>query len=458
MLTVGFSQNQGRGTAGSRRDFLQAGWLGLAGLSLANLAQRRAVATGPRHEANRNSVILFWLEGGPSHLETYDPKPNAPAEYRGPFATIETRVPDVRFGELLVEQAKVADKFAIVRSVQHENGDHYAAAQWMLTGYFNSNPPIQQLYPSPGAVVARTRGRHPAGLPQYVALPHAATIDVRPGYFGAAHLGAAYEPFAAGGDPNKPDFRVNNLALHQELTRGRLEDRRALLASFDRIRRAADRSGVMESLDACNREAFELIAGDAARKAFDIQSEDPRVRDRYGRTTQGQNALLARRLVEAEVSFVTVRIGGWDHHSNLEADMKKGTPPTDRAIAALIEDLSERGLLDKVLVVVMGEFGRTPLMNKGGGTVAPGRDHWGNANSVLLAGGGIQGGRIIGATNSKAEIPIERPVSPADLVATMFHVLGIDLDEQFANHSGRPVAINNGGKVIRELFYRRCAW
>lgn len=458
MLTIWGQPRKGRCDGVSRRDFIKAGSLSLAGLSLGDALRSRAAANAAGGPSNGKSVILYWLDGGPSHLETYDPKPEAPAEFRGMFSTIATSMPGIRINELLVEQAKVMDKVSILRSVHHDHGDHFAAAHWMLTGYLGSNASnLDPQYPSAGSIIAKLRGPNRPGLPAYVAVPYSATIGLVPGYNSGAYLGVAYNPYPAGGDPNDPGYKVPNLDLPGELHLPRVGDRHSLLSSLDRIRREADRSGLMNGLDAFNQQAFQMVTGEAARQAFDINAEDPRIRDKYGRNTYGQSALLARRLVEAGVTFVTIHNGGWDHHWDLESGLKSRLPSFDQSVGALIDDLDQRGMLDNTLVLVMGEFSRTPRLNDGGnggpprskGT--PGRDHWGNVMSVLIGGGGLQGGQVVGASNAKGEFPAERPLLPADVLATVYHVMGIDMTGHFVNRAGRPVPINNNGSVIHEL-------
>lgn len=447
-----------------RRDFVRAGMLGIGALNLPGLLSQRAAAatqgspSGSPSNTRPTSVILYWLDGGPSHLETYDPKPNAPAEYRGPFQPIPTAAPGIYINELLPQHARIMDKVSILRSVHHNHGDHFAAAHWMLTGYLGSNAAaLDPQYPGAGAVVSRLRGPNRPGLPAYVAVPYSMTVGLRPGYNSGAYLGSAFDPFDCGGDPNDPAFKVPNLNLPDALSLPRLEDRRGLMNSLDRMRREVDRSGLMNSVDAFHARAYDMVTGEAARQAFDLQSEDPRLRDQYGRDHYGQSALLARRLVEAGVTFVTVHNGGWDHHWDFESGMKSRLPSMDQAVATLIADLDQRGLLETTLVLVMGEFSRTPRMNDGGnggpplskGT--PGRDHWGNVMSVLIGGAGLKGGQVVGASSPKGEYPAERPLMPADVLATLYHVMGIDMNGHFTNFAGRPVAINNGGQVIQEL-------
>ncbi len=294
-------------------------------------------------------------------------------------------------------------------------------------------------------------------MPAYVAVPYAASIGIRPGYFGANYLGMAHNPFETNGDPNSPTFHVENMQLANALSIDRLEDRHGLLKHFDRLRREVDASGTMDTMDRFERSAYDMVVGGAARKAFDISSEEPELRDRYGRTSWGQSTLLARRLVEAGSTWVTVHMGGWDHHWNLKAGYENYLPQVDMLVSALFTDLEERGLSEKVLVVLCGEFSRTPRMNNGGnggpaGSMGtPGRDHWGNAMFCLMGGGGIKGGRIVGSTNRLGEVPKDRPVECCDLHATIYHVLGVDPATSFLNHAGRPVPAIDRGEVISEL-------
>ena len=302
------------------------------------------------------------------------------------------------------------------------------------------------MYPSAGSITAKVRGPNRPGLPAYVAVPVAASIGLVPGYNSAAYLGTSYNPFQTGGDPNNPNFSVHNLKLPGGLTLSQLEDRKQLLGSFDTLRRDIDRSGTLDTLDKFQREAYELISCPAARRAFDIGSEDPRLRDRYGRHNWGQSCLLARRLVEAGVTFVTVHMGGWDHHAAIAPAMKNVLPIVDRAVAALVRDLSDRGLYEKVAICMCGEFGRTPRINP-----QAGRDHWGEAGFVLMGGGGLKTGQAVGSTTAKGERPKDHPVGPADMWATLYHVLGIDTTQSFTDRSGRPHPILNGGEPIAEL-------
>lgn len=458
MLTVWGRRRSGRCDGVRRRDFLTAGLLGFPGLNLSAALRSRAATNAAGLPANSKAVILYWLDGGPAHLETYDPKPLAPAEFRGPFQAISSAAPGILLNELLVEHAKVMGKVSLIRSLHHDQGDHFAAAHRMLTGYPGSNAlSLDPQYPSAGSIIARLRGANRPGVPPYVSIPYSATVGLQPGYHSAAYLGAAYNPFNSGSNPNAADFKVADLDLAGGLTLDRLEHRVSLVESLDHTRRQVDRNGLLDRLDPFDQQAYQLITGEAARKAFDIQSETPAVRDRYGRNSCGQSALLARRLVEAGVTFVTIHHGSWDHHWDLEQAIKSQVPSMDRSIGALVDDLDQRGLLESTLVLVMGEFGRSPRLNDGGnggppGSMGtPGRDHWGHVMSVLVGGGGIAGGRVVGASSSHGEFPAERPVTPADLLATIYQLLGIDLSLSFADSAGHPVPINNCGTVISEL-------
>lgn len=440
----------------TRRTALKAGFLGMAGLTLPNLLRLRA-----EQQCNKKdtAIILLWLDGGPSQLETYDPKPEASDEYRGPWKAINTNVPGIRVCEMLPHHARHMDKMVLVRSLHHDNGDHFAGAHWMLTGRFGSTAAsLPQKYPSAGAYAAKVRGPNKPGVPAYVGLPSAQSIYLFPGYMGAAYLGPAYNPFDVDRE-NKylgatSDFQVRTPKSVANLTASAEQTtmRRDLLASFDRVRRDVDASGTMDAMDRYQQQAVDLILGGKARAAFDIDKEDPKVADRYGITPWGRYTLMARRLVEAGVTFVTVDMPHWDDHSSIKETHGLKLPVLDRAVGALLDDLSERRMLDHVLVVAMGEFGRMPRLNKGqSGSTVPGRDHWGNAISVMLAGGGLKCGQFVGATNSKGEHPVERALTPADLLATVYHVLGIDPKVQFKDHSGRPVAILDEGEAIREV-------
>ncbi len=436
----------------TRRSFLQWGALGLGGLTLAEFWRLQAEA-GVNGASSPRAVILFWLSGGPGHMETWDPKPNAPSGFRGPLGSIATSLPGVRFGELMPEQAKRADRLAVLRTVNHGTGDHTKANHWMLTGYegpaFNAPDNTVQRKPSIGSAVARLKTASRPNMPTYVAVP-----NLRGGtdnlFHYAAYLGGAANPFIVEADPNDAKYRVANLSLPRGLTMERLEDRRSTLAGIDQVRREADVK--LSDLDAYRQRAFTMLTSRSVASAFDIATEDPRLRDKYGRHTFGQSALLSRRLVEAGTPFVTVNCVPWDHHGTApqlktEEGAKKLIPPLDRAVGALIDDLVDRGLYGSTLVVVMGEFGRTPRMNKDAG-----RDHWGDTFSVLFGCGSMRMGQVIGRSSERGEHVADRPISPQDVAATIYHHLGIDSRSvTFEDRTGRPSYLIEKGTPIREL-------
>lgn len=443
----------------TRRSFLQLGIAGMASIGLPGILRAKAASAARQGTSKDTSVILIWLDGGPSHLDLYDMKPNAPAEYRGIWKPIRTNVPGFEITELFPKQAKVADKFSIVRSLHHDTGDHFAGGHRMLTtkdmGVSGANNATK--FPSIGAIASRELGARRPGMPAYAAVPHASSIGLNPGYFAGHQLGIQHDPFQTGGDPNAPGFAVQNLNLVQGLTIDRLEDRRSLSAAFDRMGRTVETAARLDAIDQFNQQAFDFVGGPTARRAFDISKEDPRLRDQYGRHNWGQSTLLARRLVEAGATFVTVHFGGWDHHWDLKVGMEGHLPMVDSAVSALFTDLSERGLWEKTLVVLCGEFSRTPRMNDGGnggpagskGT--PGRDHWGNSMFCLLGGGGVKGGQIVGSTDRLGTQPHTRPVVTANIHATIYHVLGIDPKLQLIDPSGRPVSVLDDPTPIGEL-------
>jgi uncharacterized protein (DUF1501 family) len=440
----------------SRRSAIKTGFLGLLGLTTGDLLRLQAEGLAKR---NGKSVILLWLDGGPSHLETYDPKPDAPREYRGPWGAIETNVSGIRISEQLPEHAKHADKMVFLRSVHHQNGDHFAAAHWMLTGRFGSTTADKpQKFPSVGSCVSKVLGPNAAGMPAYVGLPSAESVYLYPGYQGAAYLGPAYNPFDVHtGQKYLPANHVSAIDKPQCLENlsgdvGRIHSRVDLLAQVDKFRRDLDHSRVMETMDRYQQDAIDLVTGTRAREAFDIEKEDPKTRDRYGRNAWGHYTLFARRMVEAGVRFVTVDMPHWDDHSGIEKGHGYKLPVLDRAVGALLEDLGQRGMMQDVLVLVMGEFGRTPKINSGQpGIPIPGRDHWGDVFSVMMAGGGLRGGQVVGASNARGESPIDRPLTPADVLATVYHVLGIDPKISFSDFAGRPMPILDSGQPIREI-------
>lgn len=425
----------------SRRDFLKAGILGFGGLTLGDVLRARADQRSAGEATKDTSVILIWKGGGPSHLDMWDLKPDAPAEYRGDFRPISTNVPGIDISEHLPMSSRIMDKYSIIRSVTHPDAGHESASHYLLTGYKPTNDIPAQEMPSYGSITAKERGPRQPGLPAYVAVPNP------PRSTHAGYLGVAYNPFAVGDDPNAQNFSVRNLTLPNGISVNRLDNRRRLLQSIDTLRREADQTGLMEGLDAFTRQAFEMVTSPAAQRAFAVNQEVASVRDAYGRNNVGQSMLLARRLIEAGVTFVTVNAGGWDTHANnFEALKSQKLPQFDKAWSALINDMHQRGMMEKTLVLVWGEFGRTPRINPGAG-----RDHWPGAMSVVLAGGGLQMGQAIGVTDARAEYPRERPISPEDVLSTMYHVLGIDQNKEFHNEAQRPLKILGNGEPIREL-------
>ena len=438
------------------------GSLALGGLTLPDLLSRRAAARETVGGAVDTSVILIWLQGGPSHMETYDMKPEAPVEYGGLLKPIQTTAPGMDICELLPLHARVAHRFNVIRSISHGFANHAGGAGRFLSEYNPLRPldPKSQ-FPCLGPVVSKMlQGKRDLSMPNYVA----SATNVYGG--GSAGLGPAYLPFVIGGDPNSPGFKVNNLSLAPAI-KDRLGDRTLLLGALDGLRRDVDNSRLMDSIDKFNREAINLLTSERARRAFDISQEHPRIREKYGRHRWGQRALLARRLVEAGTSFVTMQmqnpgisggIGNWDIHAvngHLYDDAKARLPVFDKAISALVDDIYQRGLDKKVMVIVAGEFGRTPRINPQKGTsskvMQPGRDHYPGAMSVLVSGGGMQTGQVIGETTAKGVRPKQRQLDPNDLLATVYRFLGIDYDAMIPDTSGRPVPLIPDGTPIREL-------
>ncbi|MBI4604133.1 MAG: DUF1501 domain-containing protein [Planctomycetes bacterium] len=428
-----------------RRAFLHtAVSAGGVGLSLPAILAARAPAAERQGLPGDTAVIQVWLGGGPTHFETYDPKPEAPLEYRGPFKAIPTRLPGVQVCELLPRHARILDRAVILRSVFHNSGDHDFGMYLCTTG-----KPIKS-HPSAGSYAAKVLGSR-GGVPPYVHLGFHQTDNlVFVPNFKASYLGGGFDPFYVTADPADAKFVVPDLPLADGLTIDRLDDRRSLVARFDHVRRCADARGVMESLDHFRRAAFDMVTGPGAREAFDLSRESQKTRDAYGMHRWGQSCLLARRLVEAGVPFVTVNFDPhsytFDMHSNVKGGMESAGPRMDAAIPALIEDLCQRGLDRKVMVVVWGEFGRTPRVNSSGG-----RDHWGEVMSVLVAGGGLRMGQVIGASTARGEYPKDRPLKPQDVLATVYRHLKIDPAKTFQDLSGRPVPILPEGEVIAEL-------
>lgn len=440
----------------SRRDALQIGGLTALGLGLGNFAhlQRLQAREGIHLPAKAKRCILIWLDGGPSHIETFDPKPDTPSEVRGPLESIATSVSGIRLSECLSRTAAHMDKLAIVRSMTSPLGEHNFGTHYLMTGY----KPSQVLeYPTIGATLSHVQAsqlRKSAILPPHIAVPSFAVGGSK--LSGNGFLPSDVSPFSIGSDPSKPDFEVNDLDLYEGINLGRLDRRREFVNALNRFSSKMDASADGRS-DAGLEQAYNLITSTQAKQAFRLEDESPATRQKYGPKTIGQSCLLARRLVERGVPFVTVNNRGWDTHEDLNTRLKLGfsgarvgvglIPSLDLALSALIEDLEDRRLLDETLVIVMGEFGRTPKLNSRGG-----RDHWPRVFSVALAGGGIQGGQVIGSSDRVGEGPRERPTTPSDLAATIYTLLGIPPELELKTSDGRPVRVcPHGAEPVREL-------
>ncbi len=455
----------------SRRSFLKVGTLGMSGLSLAEVMRLRAAA-GQVSAAPDTSVIFVWLAGGPPHMETYDMKPEAPEDYRGQFSPVSTNVPGIDVCELLPRHTKIADKFTLIRSIAHQFSDHGGGSKRFMTGRIPDTPTgTRNDSPSVISIVNRMREKFDVGLPNCVTMANGGRSKVDTYAQGAAYLGMKYNYFPVGDDPSSPKFAVRNMFLGKGMEE-RLGDRRALLSGLDRIRSEVDASGVMDAVDNFSQKAFGLLTSPRMHDAFDLSREPQALRERYGMHAWGQRALMARRLVEAGSSFVTVvmenpyisgvkypKLGfyNWDSHAancDLWKDAVHRFPIYDKAVTALIEDLHERSLTQKVLLVVTGEFGRSPRISRadtGNKGLRFGREHWPQAMSVLVCGGSIEHGQVIGSTNARGEHPRDRPLTPNDLWATVYKHLGIDQDATIPDFAGRPQFLLPFGEPIREL-------
>lgn len=426
----------------TRRSFIKVGTIGFLGLSLSmtDLFRLQQASAQGVNGAKAKSVILLWMDGGPSQFDTFDPKLTAPKNIKSEFGAIKTNVPGLEICELLPGMAKMMDKVTLVRTLSHDEGAHERACHTLLTGW-HPNPSL--IYPAVGSVVSKELGGN-GPMPPYITIPN---NDFASGYAQAGYLEAAFNPFAVGGDPNDEHFSVRDVSLPGGLTMERLDGRRSLLKAVDSAFKRFDNTPMAHSRDDFYQRAYDMISSPAAKKAFNIQEEKKEVRDRYGRHTFGQGCLLARRLVEAGVRFVTVAHGGWDTHSdNAKSAKDHLVPPLDQGMSALIEDLHQRGLLKDTLVVWMGEFGRTPEIN-----ALAGRDHWPNAGCALFAGAGVPGGQVIGATDEKGAEVKERKVSPQDVAATLYAKLGINTEKLYVTPQDRPVKILADAEPIREL-------
>ncbi|MCA9099778.1 MAG: DUF1501 domain-containing protein [Planctomycetales bacterium] len=447
MLQLNGLQLTGRGRTCcdglDRRRFLKAGFLGVAGLSLSDLLRREQAQAAAGRPASGKSVILIWQHGGPSQLDTFDMKPLAPAEVRGPFQPVDTVVPGIRISDQMPHHAQVMDKLTILRGFSHDEGDHFAAAHWILTGYLGPNGSNRTpKNPSMGSVASQIMGPRTTGVPSYVNIN-----DGGFGFHGAAYLGVAHNPFRTGkfSYGNEGVQLAGSGDVSFELTEGltdlALRNRMGLLERFDRLRRDVDQHGVFDGIDRIEQQAADMLLSGRARDAFDLEQEDAATRERYG-DGWGEQALLSRRLIEAGVRFVTLNTGYWDDHGNVDGALRNKLPRHDRALGVLVADLAERGMLEDTLVITAGEFGRTPRINKDAG-----RDHWPRAQSIALAGGGYAGGRIIGSTNDKAEFPTSGAFGPNDFSTIIYHALGLDPRMTIDNFSGRPIALLPSGQL-----------
>ena len=445
-----------------RRSFLKLGISGLFGgsLSLASLLAARANPAARPATDKGVSVIYLFLKGGLSTIDTLDLKPDAPSEFRGEFNPIATNVPGIVVGECLPKLARQMDKLSLLRGFGHKNSDHGPADHYMLTGYFpgagfNPNLNPNNLRPSFGSIISKKLAasaagsgdpRPAAGDPRQTGVPPYVCLPQMHNSAGPAYLGATCAPLSVEADPAAPDFAVPDLSPPLALPADRLANRRELLAEVDRLQKSSEAAvnSRARTVSTFRQKAFALMTSPEAKRAFNIHAESDKLRDAYGRTTLGQSCLMARRLVEAGVRCVTIEHSNWDtHDGNFKTLRNDLLPQFDPAVATLLSDLANRGILDRTLVIITGEFGRTPRINKNAG-----RDHWGPSFTVAVAGGGIRGGRVVGASDDRAERPVDEPHGPEDLAATMFHLLGIDPKEEFLTPEGRPVQVCNDGKVI----------
>ena len=425
-----------------RRGFLTVGAVGGLGLSLGEFlrleaARGEANPGTPPKQATASSVIYIYLPGGFAQQETFDPKPHAPVDYRGPLGSIETTLPGVRFGELLPHTAKIADKLAICRSMTHGEAAHERGTHNMFTGY-KPSPALQ--YPSFGSVISHEFGPR-ENLPAYVCIPN------QPNEFaGSGYLSSAYSGFSLGADPADGSFKVRDLNLPEGIDGARFDKRRRMLDVVNDHFRQHEKSDSLDALDTFYQRAYGLISSTKAQEAFDLKKEPDALKDEYGRNQAGLRMLMARRLVESGVRFVTLTYGGWDHHDNIEKNMRSQTPAFDQGFATLIRDLDRRGLLASTLVCVGTEFGRTPKLNP-----TAGRDHWPKVFSIAMAGGGIKGGIVHGSSNATASEPENDPLTVEDWATTIYDRLGIDARKELMAPGARPVEIVDGGKVVSQL-------
>lgn len=432
-----------------RRAVLRVGALGLGGLTLDQMLRLQTVRGASRGKAK--GAILFWMAGGPSHIDMYDMKPHATSEVRGPFDPIETNLPGLLVNQYMPRHAKIAEKISVIRSISHSHAVHDDGSHWMQTGYpqLDARSAGQQ-YPSEGSIVSYMRGPQRAGMPAYVCIPE--DYQTHLGFFQtAAYLGKRYDALNAASDPNNRKYSGPGFTLPEDVTADRLANRRELLEQFDRYRKQAEANDSLRDADSVQQQAFELIGSRHARDAFAVSQEAETTHELYGRHAWGQAALLARRLVEAGVRFVTINlyekdVDWWDDHYTIEPNLVKRLPRYDQAFSALIADLDQRGLSDDVLVAAYGEFGRAPRIDNNAG-----RGHWPKAMSVVLSGGGIAAGQIVGSTTRDGAEPHDRPLGPGDLLATIYQTLGIDHQQTIPDRLGRGIPLVPQGEPIREL-------
>jgi hypothetical protein len=425
----------------SRRDFLHVGVVGGLGLTLADflrIKQARADLKDYQSvEGPAKSVIYIFLPGGTAHQETFDPKPYAPVEYRGPFGTVDTNVSGVKFSEKLVKTAQVMDKLVVCNSMTHGEAAHERGTHNMFTGY-RPSPALQ--FPSMGSVVAHEFGPRNY-MPQYICIPGQPNE-----YAGTGYLSSSYAPFSLGADPASGGFKVRDLTLPGGIDNDRFSRRRSMLDTVNTYFKAKEKSDSLDAVDSFYTQAYNMVSSESVRDAFDLGKEPDAVKDQYGKNSAGMRMLLARRLVEGGARFVTLTYGGWDHHDNIKRAIEGQLPAFDQAFAALITDLEQRGLLASTLVCVASEFGRTPKVNN-----TAGRDHWPKVFSVVMAGGGLKQGLVYGTSNSTASEPDKDPLTVEDWATTIYHCMGINADKELMAPGDRPIEIVNGGKVVAEM-------
>jgi len=424
----------------SRRGFLTVGTIGLGGLTLADLLRIQARADLKNYApivAKADSVIHIYLPGGIAHQETFDPKPYAPIEYRGEMGSIPTKIDGERFSETLPQSAQIADRLTVIRAMTHGEAAHERGTHNMFTGY-RPSPALQ--YPSFGSVISHEYGPK-NNLPPYVCVPSQPNV-----YAGTGYLSSSFSPFSLGSDPADAGFRVQDLNLPGDITGPRFVARRNMLDAVNANFAKKEKSDNIGAMDTFYQRAYSLISSQKAREAFNIAAEPAKIRDEYGRNPAGQRMLMARRLVAAGVRMVTLQYGGWDLHTQIVPGMKSQMPAFDQALATLVRDLERNGLLDRTLVMISSEFGRTPKINKDAG-----RDHWPKVFSVVLAGGGVKRGYIHGASNATATEPDHDPIGPEDLATTVYHLMGIVADKELMAPGNRPIEIVDNGKVVKEL-------